>query len=369
MDFISRLIADLVEGQVAFSDVHVVANEALRFRTAQGLVVAVEEPVAEGDIHDFLANHAGREDFDRRMDQGGGQHDFALTLVGTRFRCHLYRYGGERGSALAMRRLDSHVPRLDTLGLPEGLPRLLERRAGLILFTGPTGSGKTTSLAGCIDHLNRTHCWKIVTIEDPIEYRHASRRSLVVQRELGSDVDTFALALAASFREDPDCIVIGEIRDRDTMAAALAAAEGGHLVLATLHTAGAVKSIERVIDFFPAEDKVIVRSALSSVLEAIVSQALLPRLDGQGRVLAVEMIVNYPAIASLIRDGKAHQIGNAATTSGSGDMLLLNRSLAVMVRNGTVTREAALRASYDPRDLERELEREQDGRELARGGR
>jgi len=361
MAYLEELIGDLVMRHAAFSDIHVQPGEVLRYRRGQGLVADNGDAVGEGDIHDFLSAYAGHRSWSQRLDEGGGQFDFAAVVGGVRFRCHLHRHGGQGATALVLRKLDTRVPELVDIGLPESVLSLLQRRSGLVLVTGPTGSGKTTTLAAFIDHINRNMACKIVTIEDPIEYMHRSQKSMIVQREVGRDVDSFAQGLVASFREDPDCIMIGEIRDRETVETALAAAEAGHLVLATLHTLGAAKSVERVVDFFGADEKPVVLGVLASVLTGVVSQALIPRADGNGRALAYEIVYNIAPVATLIREGKTHQIGNAVSTSGVADMQLLNRTLGLMVRAGLVARDAALRASYEPRELDRELEARDNG--------
>jgi twitching motility protein PilT len=353
--YIDDVIRDLLGRGVEFSDIHAIPGELVRYRGGAGLIAESGDPLDDADLAEFLSVHAGPRPWDARLSDGGGQFDFATSLDGVRFRCHVHRHGGCGAMALVLRKLDNRIRDLVDIGLPETVLALLQRRSGLVLVTGPTGAGKTTTLASFIDHLNRNVSWKIVTIEDPIEYMHRSRRSMIVQREVGRDVDSFAQGLVASFREDPDCIMIGEIRDRETVETALAAAEAGHLVLATLHTLGAAKSVERIADFFLADEKPVVRGVLASVLAGVVSQVLIPRADGTGRALAYEIVHNVPSVATLIRGGKAHQIGNAVSTAGMPDMQLLNRTLALMVRAGLVARDQALVASYDARELEREL--------------
>jgi twitching motility protein PilT len=318
--YIDDVIRDLLGRGVEFSDIHAIPGELVRYRGGAGLIAESGDPLDDADLAEFLSVHAGPRPWDARLSDGGGQFDFATSLDGVRFRCHVHRHGGCGAMALVLRKLDNRIRDLVDIGLPETVLALLQRRSGLVLVTGPTGAGKTTTLASFIDHLNRNVSWKIVTIEDPIEYMHRSRRSMIVQREVGRDVDSFAQGLVASFREDPDCIMIGEIRDRETVETALAAAEAGHLVLA-----------------------------------GVVSQVLIPRADGTGRALAYEIVHNVPSVATLIRGGKAHQIGNAVSTAGMPDMQLLNRTLALMVRAGLVARDQALVASYDARELEREL--------------
>jgi twitching motility protein PilT len=356
MNFIQQKIASLLARRVAFSDIHIEAAEPLRYRRPDGLVAEDRDAVEDGDVLEFLDFVRGAEEWKQRVDAGGGQYDFSLTLEGVRFRCNLHCFGGSGRHGLVLRKLDPRIPDLLELGLPASVLQFLQRRSGLLLVTGPTGSGKSTTLASFIDYINTQWPYKIITIEDPIEYVHVSKRSMILQREVGRDVASFSAGLVASFRQDPDCILIGEIRDKETISTALAAAEAGHLVLATLHTAGAAKTVDRITDFFSGEEKTLVRSVLSSVLLGVISQALVPRRDGSGRVLAYEIMRNIPAIATHIREGKTHHIANAMSTAGIADMQLMHRTLAVMAKAGVIAREEAKRSAYDAQELEKEME-------------
>ena len=264
-----------------------------------------------------------------------------------RFRVNVYM---QRGAvAGAFRLVPARLPTFEQLGLPSAVRHLTERTSGLILVTGPTGSGKSTTLAAMIDYINATRACHIVTIEDPIEYVHAHRRAMVNQRELGSDTYEMASALRAVVREDPDVVLVGEMRDLETIDAALKIAETGHLVLATLHTRNAPQSIDRVIDVFPSHQQAQIRVLLAGTLEAVLAQQLLPRNGSSGRVLALELLIVTAGVRNLIREGKTHQIYSLMETGGDLGMQTMDRSLAVHVRQGQVAaEEAAFRAvDYD----------------------
>ncbi|MCL6517746.1 type IV pilus twitching motility protein PilT, partial [Alicyclobacillus sp.] len=248
-----------------------------------------------------------------------GELDFSFSLAGvSRFRVNVYR---QRGCvSVAARLVPSRVPRLDELGLPEVIRSFTERSHGLVLVTGPTGSGKSTTLAAMLDHINRTQRKHIITLEDPIEYLHRHHQSIIDQREIGQDTRGFAPALRAALRQDPDVILVGEMRDLETMQTAITAAETGHLVLATLHTSDAVQTVDRMIDVFPAAQQAQVRLQIASVLQGVVTQRLYKRADGAGRIAAVEILVNTPAVANLIRTEKTHQIRSVMQTGRQAGM-------------------------------------------------
>ncbi len=260
-----------------------------------------------------------------------------------RFRCNFYL---QRGTvAIAVRTLPLEVPALDTLGLPDDVSNFIDKTQGLILITGATGSGKSTTLASVIKSINEKYNYHITTIEDPVEYLHRHGKSLVTQKEIGADAISFYSALRGSLREDPDVIMVGEMRDVDTISIALTAAETGHLVLSTLHTNGAVKAIDRIIDAFPTNQQEQVRSQLATVLEGVVSQHLIPKKDHSGLVLASEIMVATPAIRNLIREGKHYQINNLIQSGKSEGMHSLERDLATLCKEGVIDAdEARLRA-------------------------
>ena len=268
---------------------------------------------------------------------------FGLRGVG-RFRCNVFNQKGSVGAVFRL--IPEKIRPLEELGLPPVLAELSDRPRGLVLVTGPTGSGKSTTLAAMVDRINIAKKAHILTIEDPIEYLHQHKTALVNQRELHADTQSFTLALRAALREDPDVVLVGELRDLETMEAALKLAETGHLTLATLHTNSAAQTVTRLIDAFPAHQQAQIRTQLSMVLEGIVCQTLLPKASGQGRVAALEILVATPAIRNLIRDDKIHQIyGTMQTGQEKLGMQTMNQALARLVERKIVTREIALGTS------------------------
>jgi twitching motility protein PilT len=278
------------------------------------------------------------------------QIDISHAVPGVaRFRVNIYF---QRNAIAAAFRLIPHdIRSLEELGLPPSLHELAQRPRGLVLVTGPTGSGKSTTLASLIDEINRTRAGHILTIEDPIEFLHRHRRCLVNQREIGSDARGFAEALRAGLRQDPDVVLLGEMRDLETIATALTAAETGHLVFATLHTRGAAGTIDRVIDVFPAGQQGQVRAQLAAALEGVVTQTLLPTADGHGRVAAVEIMLPDYAIRNLIRQQKVEQMYSVMQTGTQRGMQTMEQSLCELVLRGTVTKDVALEASSYPDQL------------------
>ncbi len=276
-----------------------------------------------------------RKEFEERL-----ECDFAFEIPGlARFRANVFAHS--RGIGAAFRTIPNRIRPLEELGAPPVLRELTEAPRGLVLVTGPTGSGKSTTLAAMIDLINGRDRSHVLTVEDPIEFVHESRKSLVNQRELHRDTHAFSDALRSALREDPDVILVGELRDLETIRLALTAAETGHLVFATLHTSSAAKTIDRVIDVFPAGEKALVRSMLSESLRAVVSQTLVKRADG-GRVAAWEVMVGTPAIRNLIREDKVAQMYSAIQTGAVHGMQTLDQSLTELVRRGTVRRDEAL---------------------------
>jgi len=275
-----------------------------------------------------------------------GEVDLAYSLSGgRRVRINIFRQYD--GIAAAIRLVPQSLPSMVSLGLPEAAGELALRHQGLVLVTGPSGSGKSTTLAAMIDLVNRQRPGHIVSLEDPIEYLHRSRRCLVHQREIGTDSRSFASALRHALRQDPDVVMIGELRDSDSIAIALTAAEAGRLVLGTLHTQGAAKSIDRIIDSFPSGQQNQVRAQLGETLQGVISQVLLPRSDGSGRVLATEVLVHTDAVANLIRAGQVHQLQTVMQTSSKLRMHTLDQSLQSLVRRGLVHRGVAQEYASD----------------------
>ena len=258
----------------------------------------------------------------------GQEVDLSTCVGGSRCRVNVFRHS--RGVGVVFRLIPQEISSLQALGMPEVVSKVLSRGKGLVLVTGPTGSGKSTTLAAMIDHLNKERAGHIVTVEDPIEFVHTSKRALITQREVGGHTVSFSAALRAVLREDPDVIMVGELRDLETIQLALTAAETGHLVLATLHTASAAKTVDRIIDVFPAEQQAQVRAMFAESLEAVISQRLIKRVGG-GRVAAVEVLIGTTAVRHLIREGKSHQLYSVMQTSHQLGMQTMERHLAELV--------------------------------------
>jgi twitching motility protein PilT len=282
------------------------------------------------------------------------QIDFAYSVPGhARFRVNAYYQRGAIGAAFRL--IPFELTSIDDLGLPATVHEFTRKPRGFVLVTGPTGSGKSTSLAAMIDAINSSREEHIMTIEDPIEFLHPHKKCLVNQRELGSDAQSFGDALKAALRQDPDVILVGEMRDLETISTALTAAETGHLVFATLHTQDTAQTIDRVIDVFPPHQQGQVRVQLSVALQGIMTQQLLPNAEGSGRVVACEVLVPNPAVRNLIREGKTHQIYSVLQTSSAAGMQTMDTSLATLVRQGQITQTLAQARSSTPEELKRLL--------------
>ena len=335
------------------SDVHLSPGfrPAIRVR---GRIVPLDDyaPLTPQETRDTV--YSLLNDDQRKRFESNKQLDLAYAVPGVaRFRVNCFF---QRGSiSAAFRRIPHQIPKLDELGLPKVLEELTRKPRGLVLVTGPTGSGKSTSLAAMLDVINEERDEHILTIEDPIEFLHHHKRCIVNQREIGADADDFAVALKSALREDPDVILVGEMRDLETMSTALTAAETGHLVFATLHTQSTSQTVDRIIDIFPAEQQAQVRMQLSIGLQGIVTQQLLPTADGAGRVVGCEVLIPTPAVRNLIREGKTHQIYSAIQTSGSIGMQTMDAHLAQLVRLGRISRQLAEQRAAVPEELKRLL--------------
>ena len=278
--------------------------------------------------------------------------DFSyVSTAGFRHRVNVYRQRGYH--AVAIRLLRNDIPTLADLSLPATLGEFAMAPRGLVLVTGPTGSGKSTTLAAMIDHINRSKNCHIITVEDPIEYLHTHKQSMVNQREIGQDVDSFAGSLRAALREDPDVILVGEMRDFETIEAAVTAAETGHLVMSTLHTTSAPSTIDRIIDVFPAHQQHQIRTQLASVLVGICTQTLCRTFDGTSRVACCEILNATDSIKAMIRDDKVHLIGSAMQTGKATGMQTMDQELAKLVRSRTISMDVALEKCVNPQDLKR----------------
>ena len=282
-----------------------------------------------------------------------GSADFALPHKGARFRVNIFQQKGNFGAALRL--IPDQLLSFEQIGLPEIVVDLISRPRGLLLVTGPTGSGKTTTLATMVDYINANFDKHIITIEDPIEYYHSHKKSIVMQRELHVDVPSFEEGMRRALRQDPDVILLGEMRDLETISAAITAAETGHLVLATLHTTGSARTVDRIIDAYPPDQQEQIRAQLSVSLIGVLSQVLLPRADRPGRVAAFELMVMTPAIENHIRKNETFKIPSVLQTSRRMGMTLLDDHLTELYREGVIDRETALLAAQSRRDLETKL--------------
>lgn len=328
------------------SDVHLTVKATPIYRQHGDVIFSEGAPIMtptmiEDLIYPIL-DVTAREIFDEGRDV-----DFSyVTDEGKRNRVNVFRQKGTL--AAAFRLLQDELPTLDTLKLPKIITEFCDLHRGLILVTGPTGSGKSTTLAAMINYINKTKRKHIITVEDPIEYEHNHGTCIINQRELGRDVESFSIALRSALREDPDVILVGEMRDLETISAAITAAETGHLVLSTLHTTGAATTVDRMIDVFPQSQQSQIRIQLASVLEGVVSQQLLPTADGKGRRAAIEIMKVTDSVANLIRENKGHQIDSSIQTGSGVGMQSLDIELAKLVNNGEVTYDAAFEKCMVP---------------------
>lgn len=326
-----KIIAELAKTE-GISDIHISANKPIAIRI-DGLIQTKDDQIAKNkDILDFLNETLDKELIQTLKTEKSA--DFSISLDGFRLRGNAFH--SQDGVNMVLRILQENAMKFDEINFPPVVRELLENQNGLILVTGQTGSGKSTSLAAMIDYLNTNHQKKIITIEDPIEYLHAERNSIISQREIGSHALTFSSALKAALREDPDIILVGELRDLETIQLALTAAETGHLVLATLHTSGAPNTINRIIDVFPSGQQAQVRAQLALSLKAAITQKLILRADGNGRVPAFEIMVSNPAIQNLIREDKVFQIPTIMQTGAADGMILMDKSIEQLKSDGII---------------------------------
>lgn len=346
MKVIDSVIA--VARQKGCSDIHISAGLPLMMRTSGALAPVPEFDMSEEEVKSML--FAMLTEREQKQYEEGGDIDFAYTSdTGYRHRVNIFRQ--QNKIAATIRLINENIPPLANLGLPEVLNTLADAPRGLILVTGPTGSGKSTTLAAMIDHINSNRAEHIITIEDPIEYVYARKLSLIHQREVGRDVASFAAALRSALREDPDIILVGEMRDYETIAAALTAAETGHLVLSTLHTTGASQTIDRIIDACPASSQNQIRTQLAGVLRGIITQSLIPTKDKPGRVPATEILIGTDAVLNMIRENKCHQLTTSMQSGRAHGMHTLNMDLSELLRRGRISRENALKYTNDSKDL------------------
>lgn len=357
MDLEALNVAALLQKMVEMggSDLHLTANSSPRVRI-HGRLLPLQAPVLTPPLSKKLAYSVMTDQQKFRFEENS-EIDFSFGIKNlARFRANVFT---QRGAVAAVfRAIPLEIKSIDELGLPAVIKKLCDKPRGLILVTGPTGSGKSTTLAAMIDKLNSERSEHIITVEDPIEFIHSHKKCLVNQREVHSDTTSFSSALKMALREDPDIVLIGEMRDLETVETALRIAETGHLTLATLHTNSAYSTINRIIDVFPPHQQQQIRSQLSMVLEGILCQSLIPRADGQGRVAAFEILVPNVAVRNLIRENKIHQIYSAMQTGqDKHGMQTFNQCLASLYANRLITLEDALARSSNPEEVQDILKR------------
>ena len=334
------------------SDVHITVGIPPKMRVNGNLITMAYPRLLPDDTQKIaysIMNTVQRERFEER-----GEYDmsFSIPELG-RYRVNAYK---QRGSAaLALRLVGTQVPAPEKLGVPESVINLYERKRGLILVTGPTGSGKSTTLAAIIDKINNNRDAHVITLEDPIEYLHQHKMAMVNQREIGLDTQSYANALRAALREDPDVILVGEMRDFETISVAITAAETGHLVLSTLHTIGAASTVDRVIDVFPPHQQQQIRVQFANVLEAVISQQLIPTADGDGRVAAFEVMHANHAVRNLIREGKSHQLETIMQTNRKLGMITMDDAIIQLFYEGKIDREMAIQFAQDPDSMKNKV--------------
>ncbi|MGE0200466.1 MAG: type IV pilus twitching motility protein PilT [Candidatus Melainabacteria bacterium] len=336
------------------SDLHMSPGLPPVFRIDGTLIRGEYPPLTKEDCQRLIFSMLSNEQ--RRVLEQNWELDCSYGVAGLgRFRVNVYKQRGSYSAAL--RAITTDIPSFEKLNLPPIVKEICERPKGLVLVTGPTGSGKSTTLAAMIDYINTQYAHHILTVEDPIEFLHNSKRGVIHQRELGQDTRSFENALRSALREDPDVILVGEMRDLETISLALTAAETGHLVMGTLHTSSAMQTVDRIVDVFPPEQQQQIRVQLSNSLVAVFSQALLPKLnevkEKEGRTMSMEIMLVTPAIANLIREGKSAQIYSSIQTGAQYGMVTMETSLKELYQRGVVTLEDALGKTTRPEDLKR----------------
>ena len=330
--------------ELGASDIHITVDSPPIARVKGSFIKLREENLSKEDTFQMAKEITGPKKF--KILEEHGEVDLSVSIkTGDRFRVNAYKQKGKY--AIAIRTITSQIPTFKTLGLPDVVASFAQKHKGLVLVTGPTGSGKSTTLASLIDIINSTQERHIITLEDPIEYVHHHKKGIVNQREIGNDTDSFNAALRAALRQDPDVILVGEMRDPETVSIALTAAETGHLVFSTLHTVGSAKTIDRIVDMFPAEQQQQVRTQLSTVCEGVISQQLIKTIDGRNRVAALEVMVTTPAIRNLIRENKTYQIQNIIQTSSKIGMQSMDQELVNLFRQGKISKESVLSRCTD----------------------
>ncbi len=330
-------LEELAKNNKKISDFHIRSGSPLGYRQTGEIIQVQEVIVKEQDIKDLLSMNCNEEELEKF--EKTHELDSAITLSGLRFRANFYKT--INGPACVCRRVESKIPEMEQFSLPQVLYDIIDMHKGLVLVTGPTGSGKSTTLAAIVNEINKTRTANIITVEDPVEFIHKDNKSIVSHREVGKQTQSFAAALKAALREDPDVILVGEMRDLETVSLALTAAETGHLVFGTLHTSGAPSTINRIIDVFPPEQQAQIRAQISTSLKMVVTQRLFKTKDGQGRCGAFEVMKCTPPVQNLIREAKIHQIPSIMQTAVRDGMITMEKSIQDLVGSGKIDANAA----------------------------
>lgn len=338
--------------KVGASDVHVSVGVPIKCRVHGTLKELTNAPLSGADTKALIEQMIPKRLIASFNETGEADFSYAIPDQG-RFRVNVFKQKGSM--AFVIRLINTEIPDPESLGLTQSVIDLTNKKRGLVLVTGPTGSGKSTTLASLINRINENYSHHIITLEDPIEYLHVHKKSIVNQREIGMDTDNYGNALRAALREDPDVILVGEMRDLDTISTAVTAAETGHLVFSTLHTIGAAATIDRIIDVFPPHQQPQIRLQLATLLESIISQQLMKTADGNGRVAAFEILHATSAIRALIREGKSHQIPSVIQTSRKGGMITMDDSIFDLYTQGRVSRDEAITFAQDKTALTKRL--------------
>ena len=325
-------LEDLAKNNKKISDFHIRSGSPLAYRQTGEIIMVKEVIIKEQDLKDLMSMNCNEVETQRF--ETTHELDSAVMISGLRFRANFYKT--INGPAAVLRRVEIKIPEMDQFNLPQSLYDIVDFHKGLVLVTGPTGSGKSTTLAAIINEINKTRSANIVTVEDPVEFIHKDNRSIVSHREVGKQTKSFAAALRAALREDPDVILVGEMRDLETISLALTAAETGHLVFGTLHTSGAPSTINRIIDVFPPEQQEQIRAQISTSLKMVITQRLLKTKDGEARVAAFEVMKCTAPIQNLIREAKIHQIPSIMQTAVKDGMVTMEKSIEELVKSGKI---------------------------------
>ncbi len=326
-------IAELAKSNSKISDFHLRGGTNIAYREMGDIIIEKESRIENKDIEELLKKSCSEVEI--KIFNTKKELDCAVMLGELRFRANFYKT--LKGPAAVLRRIETKIPLMDNLALPPILYELVEAHKGLVLMTGPTGSGKSTTLAAIINQINESKPANIITIEDPVEFIHTDKKSIVSQREVGKQTESFAKALKGALREDPDVILVGELRDLETVGMALTAAETGHLVFATLHTSGAPNTINRLIDVFPPEQQGQIRAQIAESLKMVITQKLFKKKDGSGRISAFEVMVCTAPVKNLIRENKIHQIPSVMQTSQREGMITMEKSIEGLIGTGVIS--------------------------------